>query len=717
VERQLEEIRSLTTGPASGVNLQILLRQSVRPLVAIPFLLMLVVLAGLFALWWHRHARVEWAINEALPRIARLNDDDKTEEAYALAAQAERYIPDNPQLKGLWKQISWTGSIITHPAGASVYRKDYANPAAPWELVGTTPIANLRSAAVDHRWKFVRSGFVTAELADFVNGSAAGDLIEATLTKEPDDGMVLIELGGEANSPALVSLGGFEEGLDRFKPIPLEDFRIDKYEVTNRQYKQFLDHGGYREPRFWKYPFLKNGRPLPWEEALALFKDSTGRPGPAKWVAGEYPPGQDYYPVTGVSWFEAAAYAEFAGKQLPTIYHWSVAAAARDGESIIPLSNFSGQRLARVGEYQGMSWSGTYDMAGNAKEWVLNEGKPGLRYILGGSWNDPTYMFNDPEARSPFDREANFGFRCARYAANQIATRAAQPIVPEGRDFIKEKPVSDQIFAAYKSLYSYDKTPLHATIEATEQTEDFTRQRISIDAAYGHERMAIYLYLPKKARPPFQTIAMFPAALALRDHTVNNLDSYEFPFILKTGRAIVLPIYKGTFDRADGLSNAHPDMTNAYRDHVIEWSKDLGRSLDYLETRPDIDSTRFAYVGFSWGAAVGAILPALEDRFKAIVLRSGGFYQAKTLPEVDQLNFPPHIKVPVLMLNGRYDFYFPTLCCQQPMFRLMGSQPGQKRSVLYDSGHDLPDPPIVKETLDWLDHYLGPVNQQTLNSH
>ena len=60
---------------------------------------------------------------------------------------------------------------------------------------------------------------------------------------------------------------------------------------------------------------------------MALFKDSTGRPGPATWVAGEYPAGQDDYPVTGVSWFEAAAYAEFAGKQLPTIYHWLVAAA------------------------------------------------------------------------------------------------------------------------------------------------------------------------------------------------------------------------------------------------------------------------------------------------------------------------------------------------------------------------------------------------------
>ncbi len=63
-----------------------------------------------------------------------------------------------------------------------------------------------------------------------------------------------------------------------------------------------------------------------------------------------------------------------------------------------------------------MSWSGAYDMAGNVKEWCLNEATPGKRYIMGGAWDDPAYMFNDPDARSPFERSANFGFRCARYA-------------------------------------------------------------------------------------------------------------------------------------------------------------------------------------------------------------------------------------------------------------------------------------------------------------
>jgi hypothetical protein len=68
-------------------------------------------------------------------------------------------------------------------------------------------------------------------------------------------------------------------------------------------------------------------RTLSWAEALALFRDATGRPGPAPWEQGDYPRVQEDFPVSGVSWYEAAAYAEFAGKALPTIYHWVTAAS------------------------------------------------------------------------------------------------------------------------------------------------------------------------------------------------------------------------------------------------------------------------------------------------------------------------------------------------------------------------------------------------------
>ena len=80
----------------------------------------------------------------------------------------------------------------------------------------------------------------------------------------------------------------------------------------------------------------------------------------------------------GVSWYEAAAYAEFAGKRLPTVYHWSLAAGSwwLNGEFLIPLSNF-GNAPAPVGAFQAMTSYGIYDMAGNVKEWCFNEAPEG----------------------------------------------------------------------------------------------------------------------------------------------------------------------------------------------------------------------------------------------------------------------------------------------------------------------------------------------------
>jgi eukaryotic-like serine/threonine-protein kinase len=154
--------------------------------------------------------------------------------------------------------------------------------------------------------------------------------------------------------------------------------------------------------------------------------------------------------------------------------------------------------------------------------------------------------------------------------------------------------------------------------------------------------------------------------------------------------------------RGDGTKNGWPNTTSSYRDLVIAWSKDL--AVDYLETRPDIDHNKLAYEGYSRGAAMGALLPAIEDRLKALVLIAPGFYLQHRLPEVDQLNFAPRVKAPVLMLNGRFDFIFPTASSQEPMFRLLGTPIEHKRRVVYDTGHDIPRNEMIKEhSIGWTD--------------
>ena len=180
-------------------------------------------------------------------------------------------------------------------------------------------------------------------------------------------------------------------------------------------------------------------------------------------------------------------------------------------------------------------------------------------------------------------------------------------------------------------------------------------------------------------------------------------------FLVKSGRALILPIYKSTYERHDTLHSDLPDSTILWRDHVVMWAKDYRRTLDYLSTRADVDTTRFAYLGVSWGGYMGGLIPAMEPRLKAAVLSIAGLDMVRSRPEVDPLNFLPHIKIPVIMLNGKYDFYFPTETAQKPFFRLLGTPAEHKRYVVYDGGHDVPRTQLIAETLAWLDKYLGPV--------
>ena len=184
-----------------------------------------------------------------------------------------------------------------------------------------------------------------------------------------------------------------------------------------------------------------DGRTVSWEEAVAEFRDTTGRPGPATWELGTYPEGQDDWPVRGVSWYEAAAYARFAGKSLPTVHHWRLAAGLGIHSAILEWSNFSGKGPARAGEYLGIGPYGTFDMAGNVKEWCANRRAATARYIMGGAWNEPNYQYQQADARLAEDRSDNNGLRLVdaarpgRYSSRGLWTRrAARPVTTASKN-------------------------------------------------------------------------------------------------------------------------------------------------------------------------------------------------------------------------------------------------------------------------------------------
>jgi len=132
----------------------------------------------------------------------------------------------------------------------------------------------------------------------------------------------------------------------------------DRFEVTNKKYKEFVDAGGYRIKKYWKNEFIKEGKSLTWENAVAEFVDKSGRPGPATWEAGDYPNGQDNYPVTGISCMKQQLIL-IRGKKPAHIrplvqWYWNLYScfAFYFNSKILPLSNFYRNGVETVGKFQ-----------------------------------------------------------------------------------------------------------------------------------------------------------------------------------------------------------------------------------------------------------------------------------------------------------------------------------------------------------------------------
>jgi eukaryotic-like serine/threonine-protein kinase len=648
-----------------------------------------------------RFAERRWALEEGIPQIESLRVQKKPLAAFLLMERAERILPSDKQLKEISADQTIQASIVSEPAGAEVEIQDYLTPEAPWVNLGITPLQHVRLPKGYFRWKISRQGFT-----DMLQAWDSDTSIDFSLTdwQRSPAGMVPTS-GGELET--------YEGFLGWVGPYNLPPYYVDRFEVTNREYQRFVDDGGYTKRQYWPAVFTEDGRGLPWEEAMVRFRDTSGRPGPATWEGGHYPEGQADFPVSGVSWYEATAYAASVGKSLPVVAQ-RYQVAPPDAEQYVVLeSNISGSGLAKAGAYQGLGPFGTYDMAGNVREWIENATGHDLRLIIGGSWQSPLYLYTNPEALSPFDRSATNGFRCV-LNSKPLPPATVAPVHRLSRDFPAFKPVSDAVFNAYKLLYAYPRTPLHEKLEGVvKQTVDWTEEKVSFDAAYNGERMAAYLFLPKNVKPPFQTVLFFPSARVLELPPDSSAlgDVKFFDYILQSGRAVMYPVYEDTYERRSKRS--WPGGAQSV-DLTTDWYKDAARSLDYLATRKDIDGRNLAYLGVSMGAADGVILSTLlEDRLKTTILLDGGFFMASPPAGGDQADFAPRLRIPVLMVNGKYDYTFPVETAQNPLFKMLGTPDADKRHVLLDTPHDVTEDRVHLRAavLDWVDKYLGRVNE------
>src|SRR5688500_17098728 len=271
------------------------------------------VLLASIATWFIWYSRnLSWA-RKQVPQIEALSSNGNYFAAYDLAAETQKYLPNDPTITRLMPTILDTLTVTSEPSGAQVYLKRFSPNAAgsfpPRQLLGTTPIGDLRIARGQYLLYVEKDGF--AKTAQTISGTlfrgGGMTIVPPPLTIEQK----LLAVDRVPNGMTLVTGGDYRLrawARPTDAKVHLDDFLIDQYEVSNQNYREFINAGGYLKKQYWTYPFIKDGKRLTWEEGIQEFKDRTGLPGPRNWSSQNFPEGKANYPVTDVSWYEAAAY-------------------------------------------------------------------------------------------------------------------------------------------------------------------------------------------------------------------------------------------------------------------------------------------------------------------------------------------------------------------------------------------------------------------------
>ena len=668
-------------------------------------------------------------VRQAKARIAEVSalvDARRYAEAFDLAVVLERSVPRDPTISLVMASITDTISVTTDPPGASVYLRRFpgaAAPASPRQLVGVSPILNVRIARGEYVLSIDKEGYAPFErTVSGVAVRAAG----LTITPRPIRIDQRLLPAGAVPERMVFVPGGDYRLISWSRPtdrrVRLDDYFIDKYEVSNQDYKEFVNAGGYLKPELWRQAFVKDGRTISRDEALRVLVDRTGLPGPRTWSNQNFPEGRAAYPVTDITWYEADAYAAFRGKRLATIFQWEKAARngflAGAGVSTMPWgvfypgdpldgrANFGTSALPANSAEFGMSVFGVYNTAGNVAEWTFNDSSDGF-LATGGAWGDPLYAFSRFGGRPGFFSSDKLGFRCVRNAAATAAGDQGGMRIELDQEVPQYTASSPQQFATLSAAYRYEKGPLEPRIEQTLTTPEWTREKISFNGANG-ARVLAYLYLPLHAPRPLQVIHYLPAGdvdSGFRS-VPDSMDERMAPFV-RSGRAAFGVVLEGYIERLRPPNFVRPDVSTVeFAEIIIGRVTDLRRSLDYLETRPDIDRTRLAVFAPSAGSLHGLVLGAVETRYRALMFIGAGIpgtYRAINAT-ANPINFASHIRPPKLILQGRYDEDTPIRTATEPLFKLLVEP---KQLTIYDGGHVPSVEVVMSATRAWLEQNLG----------
>ena len=339
----------------------------------------------------------------------------------------------NPQFDPGWKRLPGLKSLLTWPQKATAIPEQAESKPAP--MPPPRPKRAKRGETLPEQ--MIEQGRVALLLRPQVAASLS--MPDRRAAQEAlDEAMAIVPQGQVAMRSRGYDLVEEEAPGKAERLIQVEGFFLDRYTVTNQEYQEFVNDGGYEQMSLWDESI--------WPAVLG-FVDRTGQPGPRYWENGTFPTGKDDHPVVGVSWYEACAYARWAGKRLPTDAEWVKAGSwpvfaegSKPVQRRFPWGDSLDRKRVNVwgSGYEGTvpvhaltagaSVNGVQQLVGNVWEWTsstfgawepagrkIDTTQP-LKSVRGGAYD--TYFDTQAHCQfqsgeSPLARKHNVGFRCS----------------------------------------------------------------------------------------------------------------------------------------------------------------------------------------------------------------------------------------------------------------------------------------------------------------
>jgi hypothetical protein len=655
----------------------------------------------LFLYFFKKSQSKDDLLTEQLPEISNAFDKGDILFVFKKTKSLLENYPDNEILKNFFVKSSWNINVDSDLKETEVYVKFPKD--TIWNYIGFTPIDSLRVPGLGE------------DLIDFTLKLKKGDVeyitegeqygyFEISLLKDVPPGFIYKKIKENIN----MNMPGVFLGPDNLIP----SFGVSKTEVTNLQFKQFIEDGGYNKPKYWDFPFYFEGEEFTYDKTIKLFTDKFGKFGPANWIYGEFPDGEENFPVQGISWFEARAYAKYKELSLPNIFQWLDAASLSGFKFKLPNlsgSNFNSNKPRDVNESDN-EIDLLPNIAGNVREWTNTSHGNNRKVILGGSYTEDEYTFNSFYSISPFDRSIENGIRLVKnlkeiyqFNDNFIAKYFE-------RDFYKEQDVSDEVFEVYKSQFDYPNKPLDVVEKIIESSnKNYRIEKFEMPTPYkSEEKLYGYIISSKKFNDKTKPIIEFPSAWAIFSDDLKISDDLikEKKYLLDEGYSIIMPVYYNTWEREKLLKDWWPNETEEYKSTIVKIGKDFKRVIDYLETKENLVFEKLSYMGYSWGSVTSNILLAIDNRISSASIFVGGLMLQKSRKEIESHLYVRRIKIPILHIVGKRDGIFEYEESFLPWNNLIGTPEKDKSIiVLEDVGHGLPKDVMVENHLNFLEKY------------